>query len=115
MLYFLAQSLRARLVKELPGEWAYVLAHCLLHLGMGHIREDKEKDLLWNTACDCVAARYLSDLHIGMVPEELSAPLLIITDCECDRLNLFGRDHAFLVPRGKSLPFPAKGPVFYLE
>lgn len=35
--------------------------------------------------------------------------------CECDRLNLFGRDHAFLVPKGKSLPFPAKGPVFYLE
>ena len=43
------------------------------------------------------------------------APLLIITDCECDRLNLFGRDHAFLVPKGRSLPFPAKGPVFYLE
>ncbi|MCI8790604.1 MAG: hypothetical protein HFH92_16210, partial [Lachnospiraceae bacterium] len=43
------------------------------------------------------------------------APLLIITDCECDRLNLFGRDHAFLVPRGRHLPFPAKGPVFYLE
>lgn len=43
------------------------------------------------------------------------APLLIITDCECDRLNLHGRDHAFLVPRGRSLPFPPKGPVFYLE
>ena len=43
------------------------------------------------------------------------APLLIITDCECDRLNLYGRDHAFLVPRGRSLPFPPKGPVFYLE
>ena len=43
------------------------------------------------------------------------APLLIITDCECDRLNLHGRDHAFLVPRGRSLPFPQKGPVFYLE
>ena len=43
------------------------------------------------------------------------APLLIITDCECDRLDLFGRDHAFLVPRGRSLPFPPKGPVFYLE
>ena len=43
------------------------------------------------------------------------APLLVITDCECDRLNLYGRDHAFLVPRGRSLPFPPKGPVFYLE
>ena len=57
------------------GEWAYVLAHCLLHLGLGHIREDREKDLLWNAACDCVAARYLSDLHIGTVPTELSVPL----------------------------------------
>jgi len=47
------------------------------------------------------------------LPKE--APLLIITDCECDRLNLYGRDHAFLVPRGKSLPFPPKGPVFYLR
>lgn len=58
-----------------PGEWAYVLAHCLLHLGLGHIREDKERDPFWNAACDCVAARYLADLHIGTVPEELSAPL----------------------------------------
>ncbi len=58
-----------------PGEWAYVLAHCLLHLGLGHIREEKEGDPFWNAACDCVAARYLADLHIGTVPEELSAPL----------------------------------------
>ena len=51
--------------------------------------------------------------HSSDFPKE--APLLIITDCECDRLNLYGRDHAFLVPRGKSLPFPPKGPVFYME
>ena len=57
------------------GEWAYVLAHCLLHLGLGHIREDREKDSVWNAACDCVAVRYLSDFHIGTVPEELAFPL----------------------------------------
>ena len=51
--------------------------------------------------------------HTQDFPKE--APLLIITDCECDRLNLYGRDHAFLVPRGRSLPFPPRGPVFYLE
>ena len=51
--------------------------------------------------------------HASDFPKE--APLLIITDCECDRLNLYGRDHAFLVPRGRSLPFPPRGPVFYLE
>lgn len=57
------------------GEWAYVLAHCLLHLALGHIREDREGDPLWNAACDCVAARYLADLHIGTPPGELSYPL----------------------------------------
>ena len=48
-----------------PQEWAYVLAHCLLHLALGHIREDRDGDPLWNAACDCVTARYLADLHIG--------------------------------------------------
>ena len=58
-----------------PQEWAYVLAHCLLHLALGHIREDREGDPLWNAACDCVAARYLADLRIGAPPGELDSPL----------------------------------------
>lgn len=58
-----------------PQEWAYVVAHCLLHLALGHIREDRAGDMVWNAACDCVAARYLSDLRIGTPPGELSAPL----------------------------------------
>ncbi|MCI8423085.1 MAG: peptidase [Lawsonibacter sp.] len=58
-----------------PAEWAYVLAHCLLHLALGHIREDREGDPLWNAACDCIAARYLADLRIGSPPGELSYPL----------------------------------------
>lgn len=58
-----------------PQEWAYVIAHCLLHLGLGHIREDREGDLLWNAACDCVTARYLADLHVGTPPRELNSPL----------------------------------------
>lgn len=58
-----------------PGEWAYVLAHCLLHLALGHIREDRDGDPLWNAACDCVAARYLADLHITAPQGELSYPL----------------------------------------
>ena len=51
--------------------------------------------------------------HAPDFPKE--APLLVITDGACDRLNLHGRDHAFLLPRGRSLPFPPKGPIFYLE
>ncbi len=58
-----------------PQEWAYVAAHCLLHLALGHIREDRAGDPVWNATCDCVAARYLSDLHIGTPPGELAAPL----------------------------------------
>lgn len=58
-----------------PREWAYVLAHCLLHLALGHIREDRDTDPVWNAACDCAAARYLADLHIGVPPGELSYPL----------------------------------------
>lgn len=40
-------------------------------------------------------------------------PLLVITDGECDRLQI-RREHAFLLPQGKSLPFQAKGAVFYI-
>lgn len=58
-----------------PEEWAYVLGHCLLHLGMGHIREDRDGDLLWNTACDCVVTRYLADLRIGKAPQDMNIPL----------------------------------------
>lgn len=53
------------------NEWAYALAHCLLHLAFGHF--DKEKipvDLpyvpgIWNKACDIYVARFLSDIGFG--------------------------------------------------
>lgn len=28
-------------------EWAYVLAHCLLHLGMDHFRRERMDDPAW--------------------------------------------------------------------
>lgn len=58
-----------------PQDWAYVLAHCLLHLALGHFREDRDGDPLWNAACDCAVTRYLSELHFTPPPSELSAPL----------------------------------------
>lgn len=57
------------------SEWAYVLAHCLLHLALGHIREDRDGDLVWNAACNCAVTRYLADLHIGTPPGEMDCPL----------------------------------------
>jgi len=52
------------------AEWVYVLAHSLLHLGLGHFRPGR-RDLEWNTACDLFIARFLGDLKLGRAPEEL--------------------------------------------
>jgi predicted metal-dependent peptidase len=53
-----------------PEEWVYVLAHCLLHLGFGHFREEP-RAREWNAACDCFVAKFQSDLRLGQPPEEL--------------------------------------------
>ncbi len=51
-------------------EWAYVLAHCLLHLGLGHFKNVPEP-IAWQTACDCFVARFLRDLKFGHPPEDM--------------------------------------------
>ena len=51
-----------------PEEWTYILAHCLLHLGLGHLRS-RERVRDWNAACDCVVTRFLADLKLGRPPE----------------------------------------------
>ena len=43
------------------------------------------------------------------------APILLITDGQCEHLHLHGRTHAYLLPKGRSLPFAAKGEVFWLD
>lgn len=66
-----------------PKEWAYILAHCYLHLAFGHFYaqnmpgyEVTDKDgktvhkvdcnpLLWNMACDIYVDRFLSDIKFG--------------------------------------------------
>ena len=42
-------------------------------------------------------------------------PILVITDTFCEDSLRIRRAHAFLVPRGGRLPFPPRGPVFYLR
>ena len=56
-----------------PEQWARVLAHCILHLGMEHFK-DKEQRLLWNMACDCVVEKFLSDLKFGSPIYENALP-----------------------------------------
>ncbi len=54
-----------------PPEWAYVLAHNLLHLAFGHFDKDKMPTtaelypLVWNKACDIYVARFLADIGFG--------------------------------------------------
>ena len=43
------------------------------------------------------------------------APILLITDGQCEHLHLHGRTHAYLLPKGRSLPFAAKGEIFWLD
>lgn len=56
-----------------PEEWEYVLAHCLLHLAFEHVR-DREKQGLWNLACDLVVGYFLKDLKLGRRPEGIEVP-----------------------------------------
>ncbi|AIE85503.1 hypothetical protein OP10G_2135 [Fimbriimonas ginsengisoli Gsoil 348] len=51
-----------------PKEWAYVLAHCVLHLGFDHFAIDREGDRTWQAACDVVIERFLNDLKAGASP-----------------------------------------------
>ena len=66
-----------------PKEWAYIIAHCMLHLSFGHfdaermpgywqqISEKQKKWVnkydpeLWNVACDIFISRFLADIKFG--------------------------------------------------
>ena len=66
-----------------PPEWAYIVAHCMLHLSFGHfdaermpgywqqISEKQQKWVnsydpeLWNFACDIYISRFLADIKFG--------------------------------------------------
>ncbi len=55
-----------------PEEWQYVLAHCLLHLGFEHFQDHlPEQFAVWNTACDCFVAHFLTKLKVGRPPAEI--------------------------------------------
>jgi len=54
-----------------PEEWAWVLAHGLLHLGFGHFQR-KKRPREWAAACCCTVWRFLADLKFGRPPEEVS-------------------------------------------
>ncbi|HUY79185.1 MAG TPA: VWA-like domain-containing protein [Ktedonobacterales bacterium] len=55
-----------------PEEWAYVLAHCLLHLGFGHFQR-RERPQEWNDACCWFLSGFQRQLKIGRPPIEMAA------------------------------------------
>ncbi len=60
-----------------PAEWAWVLAHCLLHLGFGHVpadRADRPQPDAYRLAAHCtVVNRFLAGFPMGRAPVELPA------------------------------------------
>lgn len=44
---------------------AFVIAHCLLHLGFEHFKQHKPNPKFWEIACDLVAYKFLLDLKFG--------------------------------------------------
>ena len=54
------------------AEWVYMLSHCCLHLALGHIRKEKQGDILWERACDCVVSRFLLASKIGKPPTQFA-------------------------------------------
>jgi predicted metal-dependent peptidase len=58
--------------KAEPEQWVYVIAHCLLHLSLGHFQE-KHRPVEWNTACDCFTAKFLKDLKLGRAPSDINS------------------------------------------
>jgi len=75
-----------------PEEWAYFIAHCMLHLCFGHFEtknmpgynsESKTSNCdrkLWNMACDIYITKFLSDIKFGKAVCEISDKSLMLSD-----------------------------------
>ena len=50
-----------------PGEWAWVFAHLMLHLGLGHTDEDRrgDYDRIYTTACCVAVNRFAETVRVG--------------------------------------------------
>ncbi|MEH6939743.1 VWA-like domain-containing protein [Bacillus sp. JJ664] len=60
--------------KGSKDEWSYIIAHCLLHLGLSHNKK-MENPEAWNIACDCFITKFLSELKFGKPPIEFTEPI----------------------------------------
>lgn len=90
-----------------PKEWAYIIAHCMLHLSFGHfdaermpgywqqITEKQHKwvnkydPVLWNMACDIFISRFLADIKFGK--SDVNPSQLLVYGCASNELKIY--DH----------------------
>ena len=88
-----------------PEEWAYLIAHCMLHLSFGHFDAERipgywqkisEKQQiwvnrydpgLWNMACDIFIARFLLDIRFGR--SNISAEKLAVYGSSTDERKIY--------------------------
>lgn len=106
-------------------EWVYALAHCLLHLGLGHLPRQPPPSLpAYNAAADIAVERFLDSVKLGRRPQEYrldlpeglprdfercyrtlaeqSLPLGLPQDLQFDTARYYGRvyDHQALLAAG---------------
>ena len=58
-----------------PQEWAYIIAHCMLHLCFDNFEEFRKNQYdkkLWNMACDIYITKFLSDIKFGTPTAEIT-------------------------------------------
>jgi len=93
-----------------PKEWAYIIAHCILHLCFGHFDSEnmpgffqdtsdgKKKWIencdrnLWNMACDIYITKFLADIKFGTALNEITDNTLLLSDEHKIYENLFRRN-----------------------
>jgi hypothetical protein len=62
--------------RDEPEAWVYVLAHCLLHLGLGHVPHlPPASTEAWNLAAEVAVQEFLDPLKLGRKPREYELDL----------------------------------------
>lgn len=69
--YIMANKLK----RGTADEWAWVIAHCVLHLGFGHLDGEPRIDQAYSTACCVAVARFQAGLRLGRSPVDPPAEL----------------------------------------
>lgn len=67
-------------------QWVYVLAHCALHVALGHVREHA-RPREWGVACCMVVDGWLRDMKLGEPPPGYPTPERLPTHDEARLLN----------------------------